>query len=63
MRITFKDYATGQAISTELTNGEQIEYQGKMWEVTNVGKTMCQLLPVGHDEIKMFIYYERLFNF
>lgn len=62
MNITFKDYATGTTISTELANGEHIEYQGKTWQVANVGKTMCQLLPVGHTELKMFIYYERLFN-
>ncbi len=62
MRITFKDYATGQAITTELSNGELIEYNGKIWQVSNVAKTMCKINPVNHNELATFIHYERLFN-
>ena len=62
MRITFKDYTTRTSVTTELTNGELIEYNGKTWQVTNVAKTMCKINPVNHNELATFIHYERLFN-
>lgn len=62
MKITFKDYATGSNVQTELANGELIEYNGKIWQVSNVAKTMCRITPVNHNELATFIHYERLFN-
>lgn len=62
MKITFKDYATGSKVETTLTNGELIEYNGLTWQVQNVAKTMCKLIPQGHNELAMWIHYERLFN-
>ena len=62
MKITFKDYATSGKVQTELTNGELIEYNGKIWQVSNVAKTMCKITPVNHNELATFIHYERLFN-
>lgn len=62
MKITFKDYATGSNVQTELTNGKLIEYNGKTWQVSNVAKTMCKITLVNHNELPTFIYYEKLFN-
>lgn len=63
MKIQFKDYATGNTISTQLSKGELIEYKGLTWIVDNVGKTMCHLTPQRHNELPMWVFYERLFNF
>lgn len=63
MRVTFKKYAESKGITIELNKGEHIEYQGKTWQVAKVGKTMCRLTPHGHNELPMWVLYERLFNF
>lgn len=63
MKIQFKDYATGKMVETTINDGESIEYQGKIWKVAKVGKTMCRLTPHEHNELAMWIHYERLFNF
>jgi hypothetical protein len=63
MIIHYKDYTTRRTLQIELHKGELIEFEGAMWQFTDVWDTMCRLTPInGNKALKMCIKYESLFK-
>ena len=63
MTIHYKDYTTRRTLQIELNKGEEIEFEGAMWQVTDVWDTSCRLKPInGNKALQMCIKYESLFK-
>lgn len=61
MKIQFKDFETKRTLTTDLNEGDAIEYKGVMYRIVKVGEKMCRLNPVNNG-MAMWITYNSLFN-